>query len=63
MISLYEQTDKASMLDEAIDYLKQLQLQVQVCLCKIVSSSIICVGKFLGIVKYKGLVKAGLPVL
>lgn len=25
------QTDKASMLDEAIEYLKQLQLQVQVC--------------------------------
>lgn len=24
-------TDKASMLDEAIEYLKQLQLQVQVC--------------------------------
>lgn len=27
---LYPQTDKASMLDEAIEYLKQLQLQVQV---------------------------------
>lgn len=26
------QTDKASMLDEAIEYLKQLQLQVQVCI-------------------------------
>lgn len=25
-----QQTDKASMLDEAIEYLKQLQLQVQV---------------------------------
>lgn len=29
---LYLQTDKASMLDEAIEYLKQLQLQVQVSL-------------------------------
>lgn len=27
---VFEQTDKASMLDEAIEYLKQLQLQVQV---------------------------------
>ena len=27
------QSDKASMLDEAIEYLKSLQLQVQVCLC------------------------------
>nr|GEX28618.1 transcription factor SPATULA [Tanacetum cinerariifolium] len=26
-------TDKASMLDEAIEYLKQLQLRVQVCIC------------------------------
>lgn len=30
------QSDKASMLDEAIEYLKSLQLQVQVCLCLIV---------------------------
>lgn len=28
--SFPQQTDKASMLDEAIEYLKQLQLQVQV---------------------------------
>lgn len=34
------QTDKASMLDEAIEYLKQLQFQVQVCImnyCSILS--------------------------
>lgn len=30
-ILCFKQTDKASMLDEAIEYLKQLQLQVQVC--------------------------------
>lgn len=29
----FDQTDKASMLDEAIEYLKQLQLQVQVSKC------------------------------
>lgn len=37
------QTDKASMLDEAIEYLKQLQLQVQVCsflLCILVYSEL-----------------------
>lgn len=51
------------MLDEAIEYLKLLQLQVQVCLCKIIFSSIISVRRFQGIVKYKGLMKARLPIL
>jgi len=30
VVASREQTDKASMLDEAIEYLKSLQLQVQV---------------------------------
>uniref|UniRef100_A0A2P2PWZ1 BHLH domain-containing protein n=1 Tax=Rhizophora mucronata TaxID=61149 RepID=A0A2P2PWZ1_RHIMU len=34
-------TDKASMLDEAIEYLKQLQLQVQVCV------NLLCMFRYL----------------
>lgn len=48
LTALFEhfQTDKASMLDEAIEYLKSLQLQVQVLFVSYISCLLI-------IVKYK----------